>query len=309
MAAATSLMVPKEELTRVQGLNQMLLGILRIVAAPLGALLLSLIPIQAILMIDVGTALFAILPMALISFPEVTRKQTGMQAGGRSSFWQEFVKGLRYVGSWPGLLVLMLMAMMINFLLTPAGSLMPFLVSEYFGGGAIQLGWLESAFGFGLIAGGLVLGAWGGFKKRIRTSMLGLIGLGLGMLVLGFIPADMFWMAILSAFFAAAMLPFVNGPIHAIVQAVIEPDMQGRVFTLMGSLSAAMAPLGLIIAGPVADAIGVQSWYLIGGGSAIIMAVLGFSLPAVMNIEDNHKHAAEAAQEHVDAPVSEGLPT
>ena len=139
--------------------------------------------------------------------------------------------------------------------------------------------------------------------------MLGLIGLGLGMLLLGFIPADMFWMAILSAFFAAAMLPFVNGPIHAIVQAVIEPDMQGRVFTLMGSLSAAMAPLGLIIAGPVADAIGVQSWYLIGGGSAIIMAVLGFSLPAVMNIEDNHKHAAEAAQEQVDAPVSEGLPT
>ena len=309
MAAATSLMVPKEELTRVQGLNQMLQGILRIVAAPLRALLLSLIPIQAILMIDVGTALFAILPMALISIPEVTRKQTGMQAGGRTSFWQEFVSGLRYVGSWPGLLVLMLMAMMINFLLTPAGSLMPFLVSEYFGGGAIQLGWLESAFGFGLIVGGLVLGAWGGFKKRMRTSMLGLIGLGLGMLVLGFIPADMFWMAILSAFFAAAMLPFVNGPIHAIVQAVIEPDMQGRVFTLMGSLSAAMAPLGLIIAGPVADAIGVQSWYLIGGGSAIIMAVLGFSLPAVMNIEDNHKHAAEAAQEQVDAPVSEGLPT
>jgi len=309
MAAATSLMVPKEELTRVQGLNQMLQGILRIVAAPLGALLLSLIPIQTILMIDVGTALFAILPMALISIPEITRKQTGMQTSAKSSFWQEFVSGLRYVGSWPGLLVLMLMAMMINFLLTPAGSLMPFLVSDYFGGGAIQLGWLESAFGFGLIAGGLVLGAWGGFKKRIRTSMLGLIGLGLGMLVLGFIPADKFWMAILSAFFAAAMLPFVDGPIHAIVQAVIEPDMQGRVFTLMGSLSAAMAPLGLIIAGPVADAIGVQSWYLIGGGSAIIMAVLGFSLPAVMNIEDNHKHTAEAAQEQVDAPVSEGLPT
>ena len=309
MAAATSLMVPREELTRVQGLNQMLQGILRIVAAPLGALLLSLIPIQAILMIDVGTALFAILPMALIRIPEVTRKQAGMQAGDRSSFWQEFVSGLRYVRSWPGLLVLMLMAMMINFLLTPAGSLMPFLVSDYFGGGAIQLGWLESAFGFGLIAGGLVLGAWGGFKQRIRTSMLGLIGLGLGMLVLGFIPADMFWMAILSAFFAASMLPFVNGPIHAIVQAVIEPDMQGRVFTLMGSLSAAMAPLGLIIAGPVADAIGVQSWYLIGGGSAIIMAVLGFSLPAVMNIEDNHKHAAEAAQEQVDTAVSEGLPT
>jgi DHA3 family macrolide efflux protein-like MFS transporter len=105
------------------------------------------------------------------------------------------------------------------------------------------------------------------------------------------------------------MLPIVNGPIHAIVQAVIEPEMQGRVFTLMGSLSAAMAPLGLIIAGPVADAIGVQSWYVIGGISAILMAVLGFSLPAVMNIEDNHREAAAPTQEQVEAAVSEGLQT
>jgi DHA3 family macrolide efflux protein-like MFS transporter len=309
MSAATSLMVPKEELTRVQGLNQMLQGILRIVAAPLGALLLSLVPIQSILMIDVGTALFAILPLALISIPEVTRKDSGKQSGGLASFWGDFRSGLKYVRSWPGLLILMLMAMMINFLLTPAGSLMPFLVSDYFGGGALQLGWLQSAFGFGMIAGGLVLSAWGGFKKRIRTSMVGLIGLGLGMLTMGFIPANLFWIAILSAFFAAAMLPIVNGPIHAIVQAVIEPEMQGRVFTLMGSLSAAMAPLGLIIAGPVADAIGVQSWYMIGGISAILMAVLGFSLPAVMNIEDNHRESAAPTQEQVDAAVSEGLQT
>lgn len=307
MSAATSLMVPKDELTRVQGLNQMLQGILRIVAAPLGALMLSMLPIQGILMIDVGTALFAILPLVLISIPEVTRKQVGDQAGKQPSFWGEFRSGLRYVRSWPGLLVLMLMAMMINFLLTPAGSLMPFLVSDYFGGEAIQLGWMQSAFGFGMIAGGLALSAWGGFKKRIRTSMVGLIGLGLGMLMMGFIPVNLFWLAILSAFFAAAMLPFVDGPIHAIVQAVIEPDMQGRVFTLMGSLSAAMAPLGLIIAGPVADAIGVQSWYVIGGIAAILMAVLGFSLPAVMNIEDNHRQPAAPAQELVDSPVSEGL--
>jgi DHA3 family macrolide efflux protein-like MFS transporter len=186
---------------------------------------------------------------------------------------------------------------------------MPFLVSDYFGGEAIQLGWLQSAFGFGMIAGGLVLSAWGGFKKRIRTSMVGLIGLGLGMLVIGFIPASLFWLAILSAFFAAAMLPFVNGPIHAIVQAVIEPEMQGRVFTLMGSLSAAMAPLGLINAGPVADVIGVQSWYVIGGISAILLAIVGFSLPAVMNIEDNHRGASVLAQEQVEPAVSDGLPS
>lgn len=307
MSAATSLMVPKAELTRVQGLNQMLQGILRIVAAPLGALLLSLIPIQGILMIDVGTALFAIIPLGLISIPEVVRGSVAQQAVGKTSFWGEFRSGLQYVKAWPGLMVLMMMAMMLNFLLIPAGSLLPLYVSDYFGGGAIQLGWLESAFGFGMVAGGLVLGAWGGFKKRIRTSMLGLVGLGIGFMVIGFVPATIFWLAIVGAFFTAAMLPFVNGPIHAIVQAVIDPEMQGRVFTLMGSLSAAMSPLGLIIAGPVADLIGVQSWYLIGGVSSILMAVIGLSIPAVMNIEDNHRGISKTRPEQVESVISDGV--
>lgn len=309
MSAATSLMVPKEQLTRVQGLNSMLQGGLNIVSAPLGAILLSLIPIQGILMIDVVTAAFAVLPLTLISIPEVSRQADQASAGEGPSFWEDFKSGLRYVRTWPGLMMLMIMAMMINFILTPAGSLMPILVFDYFGGGALQLGWLESAFGFGMIAGGLALGAWGGFKKRILTSMVGLIGLGIGLGVIGVIPSDVYWLAIVSAFFAAAMLPIVNGPIHAIVQAAVEPNMQGRVFTLMGSLSSAMAPLGLLIAGPVADAIGVQSWYVIAGVVSILMAVLGISLPTVMNIEDNHKKAEETIDEQVDTVGSEALST
>jgi len=251
------------------------------------------------------SALFAILPLALISIPEITREVEGVESVETSSFWNDFRSGLQYVRGWPGLMMVMLMAMMINFLLTPAASLMPFLVSDYFGGGALQLGWMQSAFGIGMIAGGLALGAWGGFKKRIKTSMVGLVGLGLGLLAIGFIPTGLFWLAVLSALFAAAMLPMVNGPIHAIVQAVIEPEMQGRVFTLMSSLSTAMSPLGLIIAGPVADAVGVQSWYLVGGIATILMAVVGFSLPAVMNIEDNHRKTEESTQEQIESAGSE----
>jgi len=203
-------------------------------------------------------------------------------------------------------MMLMLMAMVINFLLTPAGVLMPILVSDYFNGGPLQLGWIEAAFGFGMIAGGLALGAWGGFKKRILTSMLGLLGLGIGFSLIGFVPSNLFWLGVVSAFFAASMVPMVNGPVHAILQSAVEPEMQGRVFTLVGSLASAMAPLGLIIAGPVADAIGVQSWYVIGGLACILMAVVGYSIPAVMNIEDNHR---EQVQEQVETAESEVLST
>jgi DHA3 family macrolide efflux protein-like MFS transporter len=119
----------------------------------------------------------------------------------------------------------------------------------------------------------------------------------------------LFWLAVLSAFFAVAMLPIVNSPIHTIGQAVIKPEMQGRVFTLMGSLSAAMSPLGLIIAGPVADVVGVQSWYLVGGIATILMAVVSFSLPVGMNIENNDRKGDETTQEQVESPGPEVIST
>ncbi len=309
MSAATSLMVPDDQLTRVQGLNQMLQGGLNIVAAPLGALLLGLLPMQGIMLIDVVTAAFAILPLLVISIPEVAQHEEMSPSEKPPTFWEDFQSGLQYVRSWPGLMMLMLLAMVINFLLTPAASLMPILVSDYFNGGPLQLGWIEAAFGFGMIAGGLILGAWGGFKKRILTSMFGLLGLGIGFSLIGFVPSNLFWLGVVSAFFAASMVPMVNGPIHAILQSAVEPEMQGRVFTLVGSMGAAMAPLGLIIAGPVADAIGVQSWYVIGGLACVLMAVVGYSIPAVMNIEDNHHKTGDQAQKQVETVDSEVLPT
>jgi DHA3 family macrolide efflux protein-like MFS transporter len=309
MSAATSLMVPDEQLTRVQGLNQMLQGGLNIVAAPLGALLLGFLPMQGIMLIDVVTAAFAILPLLAISIPEVAQHKEKSSSERSTTFWDDFRSGLKYVRGWPGLMILMLLAMVINFLLTPAAALMPILVADYFKGGPLQLGWIEAAFGFGMIAGGLVLGAWGGFKKRILTSMVGLLGLGIGFSLIGFVPSNLFWLGVVSAFFAASMVPMVNGPIHAILQSAVEPEMQGRVFTLVGSMGAAMAPLGLIIAGPVADAIGVQSWYVIGGLACVLMAVVGYSIPAVMNIEDNHHKTGDQAQKQVETVDSEVLPT
>lgn len=309
MSAATSLMVPNAQLTRVQGLNQMLLGGLNIVAAPLGALLLGLLPMQGILLIDVVTAAFAILPLIFIRIPEVSSDRDETSVEPTSTFWEDFRSGLNYVWSWPGLMLLMMLAMVLNFLLAPAGSLLPILVANYFNGGPLQLGWIEAAFGFGMVAGGLVLGAWGGFKKRILTTMFGLVGLGIGFSAIGFVPENSFWLAVVASFFAASMVPIVNGPVHAILQSAVEPKVQGRVFTLAGSLSSAMAPLGLIVAGPVADVIGIQSWYVIGGTACILMAVVGYFIPALMNIEQNHRKAAEKDLEQVEASSPEVLPS
>ncbi len=306
MLASTSLMVPKEQLTRVQGLNQMLQGGMSVASAPLGALLLTILPMQGILAIDVITATMAIIPLLFIPVPQPVRAEAGAGAAGKTSYWQDFAAGFRYVWSWPGLLMIGVMATVINCLLNPAFALLPILVTKHFNGQAIQYATLESFSGVGFIAGGLLLSAWGGFKRRVVTSLLGLIATGVGCMVMGVLPSSAFVLAVATMFFVSLVNPIVNGPVMAAVQATVDPEMQGRVFTLMMTMSMAMSPIGLLIAGPISDKLGVQTWFIIGGVTTLLMGISGYFIPAIMHFEEGRK-AGHTAPAEATNPV-ESLP-
>jgi DHA3 family macrolide efflux protein-like MFS transporter len=297
MSASTSLMVPVEHLTRIQGLNQMLNGGLNIISAPLGALLLEVLPLQGILAIDVVSALFAIAPLFFLDVPQPDRAESVALSGEEASFWADFKAGFRYVLSWKGLLIVALMASLVNFMLTPAFSLIPLLVNGYFGRDAIAFGTMEALFGVGVIVGSLLLGVWGGFNRRIVTAMIALFGIGIGTLSIGFLPPSAFAWAVVAFSFVGFVLPIANGSLGGLMQATVAPDIQGRVFTLTSSLASGMSPIGLAIAGPVSDALGKQTWFIVGGVTCILMAVVGVLMPAVMNIEDEGSVINEEGRE------------
>jgi DHA3 family macrolide efflux protein-like MFS transporter len=303
MGASTSLMVPVEHLTRIQGINQMLNGGLNVIAAPLGALLLEVLPLQGILAIDVITAAFAIIPLLFIPVPQPERNERrAMDGAVGPSVWQDFKEGLQYMIGWPGLMIIAFMAVLINFLLTPAFSLLPLLIKDYFGGGAMELGWVESAFGIGIVAGGLILGVWGGFKRKIMTTFLGLFGMGIGILGMAQAPSTSIIWVVGAALIVGIMQPITNGPIGAVMQSTVAPDMQARVFSLLGSLAGGMSPIGLIIAGPISDHIGIQAWFLLGGILCILMAIAGIFIPAVINIETDHRNKCNTEGEVIPEP-------
>ncbi len=300
MQASTSLMVPEQHLSRVAGMNQTLQGLMSIAAPPLGALLISVWPIHQVLLIDIVTALLAIGPLLVFAIPQPPKRTSASGTPApQTSFTQDLREGLRYVLSWRGLSIIMLMAMALNFLLTPAASLIPILVTKYFGGGAPQMAMQEAAWGAGAIAGGLLLSVWGGFKRRILTSMLGLSGIGLGFLVIGLLPPSMFVAAVVCFFFLGITNPITNGPIFAVLQSTVAPEMQGRVMSLLMAASGAMTPLSLLVAGPIADALGVQVWFIIGGVVCLLIAAVGVFIPALMNIEDQMKRPQDG-----DVPVA-----
>jgi len=288
--ASTSLMVPKEQLSRVAGFNQSLQGLVSILAPPLGALLFDVLPIQYILAIDVATAFLAIGPLLFVTIPQPPRAPDA--EGGWHSILADMREGMKFVWDWKGLRFIMGMSMIINLVINPGFVLLPIVVTDHFGGGAIELAYLQSAGGIGMIAGGLLLGVWGGFKNRMTTAFSALAVGGLFIVFFGFVPGSMLLLAVAAFFLFSALNSMANGTFFAAMQAAIPPEMQGRVFTLLMSFSALMAPVGLAIAGPVSDIIGSMTWFILGGATLTLMGVLGFFIPAIMNLEKDAPNAA-----------------
>ena len=286
MKASTSMMVPEEHLARIAGINQALQGGVNIAGPALGAILLGVMPIFGVLFIDVGTAMLAIIPLLFVIIPQPQGAGVGKAVTVRSVLG-DVRQGMRYVLSWRGLSVLLLMAVLCNFFFTPLFSILPILVTGYFKGGVYQLGWIESAWGVGVVTGGLILGVWGGFKRKITSVLTGLIGMGLGMLLVWLAPAHLFWLALAGMAFSGVSHPITNGPFHAIIQSRVAPEMQGRVFTLVSSLATAAVPLSMLVAGPAADAFGPRVLYAFGGAGCLLMGVAGFFMPAMQHLEEN----------------------
>lgn len=300
MAASTSLMVPAKHLTRIAGMNQTIKGLLIIVGSPLGALLLSLLPLHGVMLFDLGTALFAVVPLLFIAVPQPIQLEPEK---AKQSIWTDLSQGFRYLWGWTGAMVLIIGALIFKIALTPAFSFIPLLVRSHFGLGAPKLALLESGIGIGILLGGLVLSVWGGFRHKVYTLLMGIIGVGVGVGVAGILPQNMFLAAIPSFFLVGLMIPMTDGSIMAILQSCVAPEMQGRVFALLGSLTSLSSPLGLAMAGPVSDWLGIHVWFIIAGILCTAVGVFGFLSSAIVRIEENHSQGHHTVPSKLEGTV------
>jgi DHA3 family macrolide efflux protein-like MFS transporter len=280
MLASTALMVPAQYLNQIAGLNQMLQGVLRVVAPALGALLLYALPMPAIVIVDMCGAVLAIATLLLIAIPRPRRAASAT----RTSLWKEVSAGIGLVWNWRGAAEMLLISTCINFLSTPAFMLVSILVTWRFHGAEREFGLVSAAIGIGMIGGGLALSFWRGFRRPMHTSLAGVIGMAAALLVTGLAPASLLWPAVVGMFTGGFMIPVCMAPIQALVQKSVEPAMQGRVLTLLDSISTAVAPVSLAIAGPLFDAFGPQAWYISAGALAALVGGLGLITPKVIHL-------------------------
>ena len=284
MVASTSLMVPAEQLTRIAGLDQIRASATRITGPALGAFLVALLPIQAILAIDVVTALLAIGPLLFVDVPQPAAGTA--HEGGWRAVIRETGAGFRYLWNWRGLFIMLVTIALVPFVNKPAWSLIPLLVRDHFGGGPAAWGWFIIVRNAGEIVGGLLMSTWGGFRRRITTMLCGLAFLGLVNLVRGWTPAHAYWIFLIAAFVSGPPAAMFFAALRAVLQSTVPPEMQGRVFSTQSSLFWGMGPLGLALLGPLAGVTGIQTLFYLSGAVFLLVALIWALTPSIRHVED-----------------------
>jgi len=290
--ASVAMMVPDDQLAKLAGLNQAARGIINIISAPLGALVLSFMDVEGAMLIDVITAAIAISIVALTTIP----RQEKLAEKGKnwiSTVLIDMKDGFNYLIQWKGLVMLIAVALIFKIALTPAFSLVPLLVYEHLLGNAAEYSMVEAAGGAGIILGGIVLSMWGGFKKQVYTMFLGLSGVGLGIFLIGFIPKGGLVWIIPLMFFVGFMIPIIDGPLGAILQSKVDNEYLGRVSTLLGSIINLSGPVGLAMAGPLSDRFGLQVWFFAAGVLVFISLLIGVSSKALMRIDEGPTRSSD----------------
>lgn len=280
-----ALMVPKDKLSRMNGLNALLVSSVRIIAPVSAGFLMVFMDSHLIMMIDVVTFFMALVPLLFLKIPSVTAnenstKQDNSEKGAvnvdenSESFWSHFKEGIVVIKHIPGLLNLMIMSTMINFLFQPLDALLPNFIRFEHGGGKEELAYIMAAIQVGMFIGAIWMSLQKKWKHFLTWITIGISSMFIGYIALGIVPSGNFTWLYIVAFSLFLFNPIVNGLFQTSIQIMIPPEKMARIISVLMTVSALASPLGLLLSGPLADLFGsIGTLYIVSGIVGLLVCI------------------------------------
>ncbi|HEK9102725.1 MFS transporter [Bacillus pfraonensis] len=257
--------VPKDNLMKVNGVNSSITSLIMFLSPAASGAILSIASIEATFFIDVMTAVIGIGIMFMIQVPAYINKENQQKSNV-----QGIKEGFAYLKENVFIKRLLVLLIIVMILASPAAFLTPLMVSRSFGAEMWRLTASEMTFSAGAAVGGILIAAWGGFRNRMHTTALACALYGLLMVGLGIAP--IFVVYLLFNFLIGITMPCFNTPITVLLQEEVEPSMHGRVFSFVQISNSCALPLGMIIFGPLADIVQVESLLIYAGTFVLLCA-------------------------------------
>ena len=265
-------MVPQKNLSRINGMNFLFNGLIFSVGPVIAATLLSFFTIEQIFLIDIFTFLAALVPLVIIKIPKIHRIT---EESTKKSFFRDYKTGMLAIKMVPGLMAMIVFAMIWNFLFRPWNVLMPYFVKYTHSGSAFDLALLGFSFQVASIIGAIITMVKKDFKYKIKINIIGASLYFVFLIPAILAPTGNFLVMMISIFPVAVIFPITVSTYLAILQTVVPKDKIGRVMSIDHMISMAIAPIGALISGPLAELLGIINLYM-------ICAILGMIFPSLI---------------------------
>lgn len=271
---------------QVNGIQNTLTSLIMFLSPAVSGAILSVSTLETTLFIDVFTALIGVGITSALTIPGYRKDMmAGSDNAGRkdglksrdnikeSSGILSMKQGFLYLKTDSFVRHLLLFQIAVLFLISPSAFLTPLMVSRTFGPEVWRLTASEMTYSMGSVLGGILITSWGGFKKRLKTTVLAGWLYGVLMAGLGVAPVFLFYLA--CNLMIGITSPCYNSPITVSIQEQVPASMQGRVFSFMQISTSCALPIGMMVFGPLADVVRIQ-YLLIGGGIAVMTCTAAF---------------------------------
>ena len=255
-------LVPENKLMRVNGLNSTIQSIMLILSPAASGALLSNVALEYIFFVDVITAVMGI---SVFSFVKVEPRKKKEE---KVDYFGSIKEGILYTKNHKLVSRLMIYLVLSNILIAPLAILTPLMVTRSFGADPWFLTLNEMVFFVGNILGGVLISSWGGFQNKIYTIGAGCFACGILSVLLGLpfpFAVYLVWMGI-----CGLTMPLFSTPFITLFQENVDADKQGRVFSLISVITGAIMPLAMVVFGPLADSVKIETILIVTGVLFII---------------------------------------
>jgi DHA3 family macrolide efflux protein-like MFS transporter len=261
--------VPREHYARVNGVNSAAQSFGNLLAPMLAGAIMSFMPITAVFFVDVVTAAVGI--SIVLFFVRVPERDVNEKSGG-ASYFRDIRDGLLYIRDRGWLLGIMAVSFVFFLFIAPLAFLTNLKVVRDYGSEVWRLTAHELTFSTGMLAGGVIMGAWGGFGNRSYSMGAGNVLIGLGAVGIGLVSE--FWGYIVLMWFIGLTFPMFNVAAMSLMQEKVDGAFMGRVFSVLGMLTSALVPVSMAIFGPLSDAVNLNALFILNG-----VVMIGLGLP------------------------------
>jgi DHA3 family macrolide efflux protein-like MFS transporter len=263
------MIAPREHYARVNGVNSTMQSFGNLLAPMLAGAIMSFMPITAVFFIDVVTAAIGI--SIVLFFVRVPEQEVNEKNGG-ISYFRDIREGLRYIRDRGWLLGIMAVSFVFFLFVAPLAFLTNLKVVRDYGNEVWRLTAHELTFSIGMIAGGVIMSTWGGFRNRSYSMGAGNVLIGMGTIGIGLVPE--FWGYLALMWFIGLTFPVFNVAMMSLMQEKVEGAFMGRVFSVLGMLTSALVPVSMVIFGPLSDVVNLNALFVLNG-----LVMIGLGLP------------------------------